>query len=464
MATANIYTFSKRKNSTLLPTFAPVVIDVQLKSGTSLISPTFLLNNSGRPSFNYINFEGRYYFVNDITSVRNDLWEIACTEDFLATWKTDIGSSTALILNATGGSNDIIDTRIPVKDSQIIRSNTAALSGMTILDSTLGVVILSVTGVGSFGVYVMEDSTLINTMLDGVDNWWDSLSIASVETALQQFIYGGSAGDCIKSAIALPFLFPVSGFPTEQLVLGKYPTGLNGHRVTNPIARATVEIDIPWQYTDWRRCEPYSKVYLYLPFIGTIKLNATELKNDRGLTIMYALNVTSGDLSVEIGTINSGRILSTCSTNVAMAVNIGSSNVSGGKITQAVATGAGAIAAVAAGAISGGAATVALGGGLASSAGQLLSALQGEMSGAGGLGGGSSQGLSKVVRCTTVSGELTDSQSNLNSIIGKPVMRKSSVGSFSGYVQTDGMEVAGNMLDQEREAINNLCNGGIYYE
>ena len=115
---ADFYIFSKRKNSTKLPTNeTPTIIDVTLKSGTSLISPTFLINYSGRPTFNYLHFQGRYYFVIDIVSVRNDLWEISCTVDALASWKTTIGNTNALIMYANGGRNDIIDNRIPIDAS-----------------------------------------------------------------------------------------------------------------------------------------------------------------------------------------------------------------------------------------------------------------------------------------------------------------------------------------------------------
>ena len=43
-------------------------------------------------------------------------------------------------------------------------------------------------------------------------------------------------------------------------------------------------------------------------------------------------------------------------------------------------------------------------------------------------------------------------------------MQKSTIGSYSGYVQTDGCQVDGAILDSERDEINTLCDGGIYYE
>jgi hypothetical protein len=475
MANASFYTFAKRKNSTLQPTGTPSAIDIQLKSGTSLISPTFLLSYSGRPTFNYVIYEGRNYFINDITSVRNDLWEISCTEDFLGTWKTDIGGTTALILYASGGRTDIIDTRIEVDSSVSTNTSEAAVNGFTINQIAAGAVILSVTGIGSFGNYMLQSYSDMYHMIENVGAFWATLGISSVEDALQQFFYGGNVADCVKGAIALPFALSYSDYsanlgPQEQLYLGSYPctNGVNPifvHKVNNPVYKATTTISIPWQVSDWRRHSPYTTLQLYLPLIGTMNLNSDELVGFSSLDITYSLNIASGDLAVEVSTDSPIKIIATASNNVAMSLPFGSANISP---TKVMASGMTAIAGIAAGIATGvagkgaAAALGAAGSGMALGASQLLGA--GQQSGGGGLSGGASQGLFKNIKLVAVTRHLTDSQANLDSVIGKPVMKKATIGSYSGYVQTDGMEVSGNMLDQEREAINNLCNGGIYYE
>ena len=57
MAIAEFYKLSKRKNSTKQPISSGTQFSVDLKSGTSFISPTLLLNNSGKPDYNYVSFE-----------------------------------------------------------------------------------------------------------------------------------------------------------------------------------------------------------------------------------------------------------------------------------------------------------------------------------------------------------------------------------------------------------------------
>lgn len=471
MATLNYYTFSKRHKSTKQPTGGSQT-DVQLKDGTSLISPVFLLNWSGIPSFNYVGFEGRYYFVKDIRSIRNNLWEVECEEDYLASHKTAIGNTAAMILYATGGRNDIIDQRLAVEANGTVDMNaviaTGDFTGFT--SSTEGIAIISVTGTGSFGNYLVSAVDVPDLLRDV--SIWDLSGITDAATGFQQLIRGGSAADNLRSAIYLPIILSsTSNFDAAtQIYLGEYPCtkagggALTGMRVNNPFLYAHAYIDIPWKYSDWRRNTPYSKVFLYLPMFGCVNLTATDIVNETGLDVVYSLNMLGGDLAFQVRGNNSSRILATGSCNIAMQTPFGSANISGAKVASAVGVGASAIAAVAAGVVTGGAAVVALGGGLAASAGGLINALGGETAGGGGLTGSASSGLDLGIKCAVMSHDLADSQASVNPIIGKPVMKKATISSYSGFVQTDGMQIDASILDTERDNINQLCDGGFYYE
>lgn len=470
MATLNYYTFSKRHKSTKQPTGGSS-IDVQLKDGTSLISPVFLLNWSGVPSFNYVGFEGRFYFVNDIRNIRNDLWEIECEEDYLASHKTAIGATEAVILYATGGSSDIVDQRIGVKSpvyvSQTAKVLTGDFTGFT--SSTEGIAIVSVTGVGSFGNYLVS-AIDIPDLLKNIDMWNDG--ITDVATGFQQLIRGGSAPNNLRSAIYLPIILSTTqNFDSDtQLYLGKYPcttaagTPLYGKRVNNPFLYAHANVDIPWRFSDWRRNAPYSKIYLYLPIFGVVALPSTDMINESGIDVFYSLNMLGGDMAFQVRGNDTSRILATGSCNIAMQSPYGSANISGSKVASAIGVGVSAVGAVAAGVVTGGAALVALGGGLAASAGGLISALGGETAGGGGLSGSAVTGLDLGIKLAVVSRDLTDSQANIDPILGKPVMAKHTISTYNGFVQTDGMQIDAAIMDIERDNINQLCDGGFYYE
>ena len=468
MATLTYYTFSKRHKSTKQSTSGSQ-IDVQLKDGVSLTNPVFLLNWSGFPTFNYCEFGGRYYFVTDVRQIRNDLFEVECEEDYLASWKSVIGSTEAMILYATGGSDSIIDNRIPTTSPVYVSHQDGSIDNITITDGNQGTVILSITGTGSFGNYVMQNSTQVFELMSDID-LWNSGNITDVVTGFQQFCTNGNASDNLKSAIALPILASAMTSGTlEPLYLGNYPctdaggNPIMGYRITDPLAKGYFDVSIPWRFSDWRRHSPYTNLYMYIPLIGTVSLPTDDLVGDTHIAGTYCVNITSGDVSAEIVGGNSGKFIGTVSSNCAMATPFGSSNISGAKVASAVVTGAAGIIGAAFAPTTGGA-SLALFSGLAASAGQMINAAHGETKGGGGLGGGASHGLFKDIRLTSVSKELTDSQTDLNPIMGKPVMQKATISSYGGFIQTDGAQVAGNMNNNEREVINSLLDGGIYYE
>lgn len=469
MATLTYYSFSKRHRSTLQPTSGTDITDVYLKDGCSITKPVFLLSFSSPPTFNYMKYEGRFYYVTEIRNVANDLWEIEGEEDYLASWKTEIGSTSAMILYASGSLANIIDPRIQTTAPIYVATELDNISDITLTDNNQGTVILSITGVGSFGNFVMEQSNKVFDLIKNIDAFAIS-EITTVEKGLQQLFMGGAAANNIKGAIALPFLSTnMLAGGIEDLYLGRYPctdsggNPIRGYKVTDPIAKGSFSVTIPWRYSDWRRHSPYTALYIYLPLIGTMALPVDDLINDSSIEGDYAINITSGSVSVEIRGATSQRVIATASSNCAMSTPFGSSNIDVSKGASGIVAGATAILG---GLASGNAlskAAVMVGGTAASIAG-FTGAYKGENTGAGGLGGGSSHGLTKVVKLTSVSKELTDTQANLDPIMGKPLMKRAVISTYSGYVQTDGAQVVGAMLGSEAEMINSLLDGGIYYE
>ena len=58
---------------------------------------------------------------------------------------------------------------------------------------------------------------------------------------------------------------------------------------------------------------PFSSVYLYLPLIGMITLPTADIIVEKGITVIYCVNITSGDISFEYKGSTSGRIIGTAS-------------------------------------------------------------------------------------------------------------------------------------------------------
>lgn len=469
------YHFSKRNKSTKVPDTTYTEIEGHLKEKTSITHPTFLIQTFNAAEYNYIYVPSwrRYYFISDAASVEN-MWEVACTEDYLATFKAVIGASSANVLYASGSNKSIVDSRIPVKSTVLIGHEYAAIPNMTITEGS-GAVIVGITGKGSFGTYLMQDSGLVSELLDGIEDW--SSFITDNWTFTKQLFFGGSASDCLRSAIAIPLVIggsDVSGGSAEDLNLGNYPctdeqgNSIKGYKITKPILGYGGTINIPWQSSDWKRISNYTTIKAYFPFIGIISIPATELQNDSSITYHYAINVTSGDISLEIRGTTSGNKIATASGNCAMNTAYGSTGMDTGRLTSAISTGLGTLISISAAAASGGislAGEAAIGAGIGATALQTIEALGGNGGGSGGLGGGSTQGLDKVVHVFVIQKDLTDTQEHFNPIIGKPYMGVATIGSFSGFVQTDGFQFEdAGALSSEKDMINRLLDTGIYYE
>ena len=77
----------------------PYEIEGHLKGETSITDPiiTIDLENPSLYNYAYIQAFKRYYFINDIKSIRNNLWELSIHVDVLMTYKNEIGNCTAII-------------------------------------------------------------------------------------------------------------------------------------------------------------------------------------------------------------------------------------------------------------------------------------------------------------------------------------------------------------------------------
>ena len=473
-----IYSFSKRDKSTKQPIVeGSTTIYVQLKDECTITRPVFKVQNVQPVSANYIYVPkwDRYYFVNEQTSVEG-MWEIQCVEDTLASFKDDIGNTSAMVLYASGSTKNIVDNRIPVLAPLIKGHTYKAPTGFTFTDGQAGAIILGITGKGSFGPYLMQDSNKIKEILNGVDAWTIT-SITSVVEASQQLFYGGSAAECFKSAFKLPMVIgggAVSTGNAEPLYLGNYPckdsngNAITGYHIDKPIISSGTEIDIPWQSSDWRRVSSLTTINVYIPFCGMVTIPATECQGVNKLHVQMAVNVTSGDIAVQIRLNDAnGQIIGNASGNCAIPTAYGSTGIDTTKFVQSNVAGIGSAAALGVTLATGGSALAVIGAGtaLVGAAMSLHQSEGGVASGSAGLGGGAIAAMDKVIHVWVSQMQLTDSQANINPILGKPYMGVATIGSFSGFVQTDNFQFASSRAyASEIAEINAALNYGIYYE
>ena len=120
--------FTKRKNSTKIPSGIGTEIDIYLKENTSIDNPTVILKgNAINIDYAYIQDFGKYYFVGSPIILTNGTTQYDLEEDVLATHKSDVGSTIAHIAySSTGYDVTIPDPRIAAMSTQIKYTNVAA--------------------------------------------------------------------------------------------------------------------------------------------------------------------------------------------------------------------------------------------------------------------------------------------------------------------------------------------------
>ena len=70
-----------------------------LKQATSVINPVITIEIENPTKYNYVYIPQfhRYYFINDMINVRNNLWEIHMNVDVLESFKTQIKANKAIV-------------------------------------------------------------------------------------------------------------------------------------------------------------------------------------------------------------------------------------------------------------------------------------------------------------------------------------------------------------------------------
>lgn len=466
---------NKRENSTKQLSMTSSH-NCNFKNGCSMLNPTLFLelNNSTFPDYTGFKIDDRYYNITDIRSVRNNLFEVSGQVDVLATYKANILNTEAYVLFDTDANSEIPDARLTTKTTPIMSLSTGPEIFPT---SKTGCYILTVNGIGGTASYLMSKSELTSLLSDlviTIDDVLNNVQVPSVDSLVDFFlsfkdmadallgnIFGcGNIAECIKACVWLPYDFSGSG--GDEITLGTFHTGHYGTLVSPILDLPMVGVNIPWQFSDWRNGSPYTQVGLYIPFIGTMYYDASNLKGQVSLTIERSLNLLTGSMCVEVKTANLNSILGTYGADVGCSYPIGISNInwtSGATsviaLGAAIATGGAAAAATTQIASAAAGANAILG---------ITNSLTPNPTTIGGLSGGAGVGLDTNIKCFTVCHNTSDTPSDMTNSLGTPSGEVKTLSSLTGYVQTMSASVDGAMTSEERAKLNSLLNSGIYIE
>lgn len=466
-------TESKRENSTKQLTM-PISHSCTFKNGCSMLNPTLFLEieTEDFPNYTAFKIEDRYYNITDIRTVRNNLFEVSGEVDVLATYKTNILATTAYVIFDTVPNTELVDSRLPMKTSKSVSASSSACP--LVVDS--GCYILSLTGShDTTGVYKVSQSELAG-LIDDVTNIMDDFFpqttppdpssysgldgkfqyvgdtlqfIAErLKRAISNFFGAGNIPENIRECRFIPFNRGTT-LGQQQIFLGTYETQTSLSKLNTDTIVDSASVSIPWQVSDFRRRSPFTEVYLYIPYIGMVKLSSENLAGQSSVTVQYALCVRDGSLIV---TVTSGNeILGQYNANVSAAVPIGVSNINIPRAAQSIIQGAGTIAA-----------NNPVGLGLAAI--QFGDSVTPNFSCIGGLDGIAATAANQSITCYTVFHDTNVAPNSEIATIGAPTMAPKPLAALTGFVQTNSASVEGAMSAPERNKINRLLDSGIFIE
>lgn len=485
---------AKRKNSTLQPTLN-TSFDVLLKTPTSLHTPTFTISAASF-DYNYLKWGDRYYFVTDVVSKNNGLWEVSAVVDVLATFKSDILASTQFVsYSSLSGSTWLADTRIPLQKNASVAQNATT---MNFLFNDSGFYVLSVVGKDGCETWAC-DLSHIQALLDKVNDWSDDLideimagsypwsggahsvtyDFTSPEKAIESMArmnaLTGFAGNaysdapsCIRSCIWVPFFATFfTGIGGGEIYLGQFPTGVTtAFKCKSTPATRTASVSIPWQYSDWRRavCE---EIYLYLPLVGLVTIPSDEIVNESSISVEWSATATDGCIAYRVtaGSQVIGTYGANCSVNYPIGI---SQQASAGDIVQTAVpaiqnTVSAGIKAAKAPSIS--SVTGALGATIKAGYEIANTALSHHNSCIGGIGGGAGVGLDLSMKCFSVAHPTVIAPSDMRDTMGVPTMKPLALSTLTGYCECANAHVAASGAEaQELDEIDAFLNSGFYIE
>ena len=459
----NVYSFSKRVNSTAIPSGSGTTISCVLKENCSITSPSIIIsgNNFG---INYVHIGdfNRYYFVNDITVIDNNMMQLDLSEDVLASNKTEIGATNAMILRSSTGYNVWIpDNEVYVSTQKtLVRQASGTNVGFA---NATGCYLLSVINENGcatgFAAQYYTDASGLQTL---ASKMMDSSMIDDIKQ------YFANVSEGVISLKWMPFNISdiISGsFTTlENYKIANYTMiGASGYRITGSsyFLDGAVTITIPWRSDkDYREASPYTVAKLLVPMYGFVELNASDMVGASSLYIQYRVDRSTGDVCVIVNKDAAGAVLQTIQFNVAVEVPVATMTRNIGGAVSALSGGINSAIGIAAGNYVGGVA------GLISSAANVALSLNGRsISERGAMQGKAATAYgSEFQLMLYVPHTLDPTNANFIATKGRPCQYVDTISNHSGYIQCMDASVSISGDNMEREAINNYLNSGFYYE
>lgn len=438
--------FSKKPNSTKQPS-GGTTITCTLKDNCSVLNPVFLIHNYNL-SHNYIKWGARYYYIDDIVIVANELAEYHCSSDPLATFKTDIGGSSQYVVRSASASNGkVMDMKYPtLADTDEVHTTLSNIDNAISVNS--GTYVLGLkskeanAGVAFYAMTSAEFSNFVSFLYS--DNWLDATDITQ---NLQKMLI--DPFDYVVSCNWYPFT--ITGTPTS-VYFGFWDwTGHSMQRISEAdrtrAFSATIQLPNHPQIArgSYLNAYPFTRIDVDLYAFGKFAIDPNRFLDDRSCTVSIGIDLFTGIGTCTI-TGTSGTVYKACAT---CSIPVQLSQVRN-DLTRPVISAAAAGVAIATENYVGAAGAIA---DVAHSAMHQISSI--------GAVGSISAYAYQVPKVSTVFYRIADED---NAQIGRPLMATRTISSLAGFIQCDNADLDSAASPSEKDMILSNLNGGFYYE
>lgn len=443
--------FSKKPNSTKQPS-GGTDVSVVLKEPTSVLNPVFIIQGYNL-SWNYIKWGVRYYYVDDIVIVHNNIAEYHCSTDVMATYKTDIGASSQYILRSASEYNGrIVDNYYPA-----LAKNTHEASTITSpFDKSAGCYIIGMQGKGSGGnggavTYYKGSAAsvkaLVNYMLSG------GYEVTEISEELLKCIFNPL--QYIVSCMWFPFDVPTMNGDVDCGWWNVEGSGLA--RVSTLEWGTNFTISIPKHPKTAQRGEylnllPYARYLLEAGPWGIIPLDNFNLLDDTSLYCDYKVDLMTGSGRLNIQYRDKLAYQSIYTTQIGVPVQLGQNMLNQGALmgsaTGAVNTITSAISGDVGGMLFNGLGAI----GNAANATQPLSSSLG------------SNGTMAFYNGFGILADFLDVADDNIVENGRPLCAVRTISTLSGYMICENADLDTGASPAEKEQILSNLNNGFYYE
>ena len=462
--TVNLYTLTKKSNSTLYPSAGATSYNCNIKNGSGILTPKVELNlglATDPSGYNYCHIPDfdRWYYITE-WYFDHGLWTATCKVDVLATYKSQIGSTSMYVLRASAASDgSIVDTFYPAKAGCTFDNTTISNPyNYNIFGATdppqFSIGVVSEDGnIGSMNYFMVGMNNLAilcDYLINDFVSVTNQFSITDATMALQASLVDPI--QYIKSCYLIPFTtteyadVSTGAAPIKACHFSTGAAGLKVDRGTTITKSFTFTIKKHPQTVsrgNFVNQAPFTLLTLSFPPFGVIQLDSTVTCNASSLTVDVAVDVITGKGKLTVRC--NGVVLNTLEAQLGVPIQL--SQVSSDYLGAATS------------AVNGLVQGLTTGFGVTSMIGNAVNALTPREQSVG--QGGAFTQLTGHFALYHQFFTLVDDDNSQN---GRPYCQMATPSSLGGYMLIQEGDVPIPGTKAEADEIRELLEGGFYYE